>query len=104
MRLSEEDKKWIKILYRNSLNVKEIEKLLNNNFSKNAIQKHIYRHLKEFRKEHTINSALNKDKLKKDFKNIIKNNFKWMIFHNFQEYYLYILKLGGIRVWKQLKK
>ncbi len=29
MRLSEEDKKCIKILYRNGLNVKEIEKLLN---------------------------------------------------------------------------
>ena len=28
MRLSEEDKKCIKILYRNGLNVKEIEKLL----------------------------------------------------------------------------
>ncbi|WP_416188329.1 hypothetical protein [Clostridium perfringens] len=42
MRLSEEDKKCIKILYRNGLNVKEIEKLLNNEFSKDAIQKHIY--------------------------------------------------------------
>lgn len=45
MRLSEEDKKCIKILYRNGLNVKEIEKLLNNDFSKDAIQKNIYRHL-----------------------------------------------------------
>lgn len=59
MRLSEEDKKCIKILYRNGLNVKEIEKLLNNDFSKDAIQKHIYRHLKEFRNEHIINRALN---------------------------------------------
>ncbi|EDS81489.1 MULTISPECIES: hypothetical protein [Bacillota] len=75
MRLSEEDKKCIKILYRNGLNVKEIEKLLNNDFSKDAIQKHIYRHLKEFRNEHIINRALNKNKLKKEFKNIIKNNF-----------------------------
>ena len=37
MRLSEEDKKCIKILYINSLNVKEIEKLLNNDFSKDTI-------------------------------------------------------------------
>ncbi|BDU83793.1 hypothetical protein SNUCP2_35620 (plasmid) [Clostridium perfringens A] len=75
MRLSEEDKKCIKILYRNGLNVKEIEKLLNNDFSKDAIQKHIYRHLNEFRNDHIINRALNKNKLKKEFKNIIKNNF-----------------------------
>ncbi|TPG01394.1 hypothetical protein [Clostridium perfringens] len=75
MRLSEEDKKCIKILYRNDLNVKEFEKLLNNDFSKNVIQKHIYRHLNEFRNEHIINRALNKNKLKKEFKNIIKNNF-----------------------------
>ena len=58
MRLSEEDKKCIKILYRNGLNVKEIEKLLNNDFSKDAIQKHIYRHLNEFRNEHIINRSL----------------------------------------------
>ncbi|XZN67729.1 hypothetical protein ACSW85_17810 (plasmid) [Clostridium perfringens] len=80
MRLSEEDKKCIKILYRNGLNVKEIEKLLNNDFSKDAInqdaiQKYIYRHLNEFRNEHIINRSLNKNKLKKEFKNIIKNNF-----------------------------
>lgn len=75
MRLSEEDKKCIKILYRNGLNVKEIEKLLNNDFSKNDIQKHIYRYLKEFRNKNIINKALNKNKLKKEFKNIIKNNF-----------------------------
>ncbi|MCW5197796.1 hypothetical protein F1Z41_00135 [Clostridium perfringens] len=76
MRLSEEDKKCIKILYRNGLNVKEIEKLLNNDFSKDAIKKkHIYRHLNEFRNEHIINRSLNKNKLKKEFKNIIKNNF-----------------------------
>lgn len=67
MRLSEEDKKCIKTLYRNGLKVKEIEKLLNNNISKDAIKKHIYRHLKEFRKEHIINRDLNKDKLKKEF-------------------------------------
>ncbi|ABG86595.1 hypothetical protein [Clostridium perfringens] len=75
MRLSEEDKKCIKILYRNGLNVKETEKLLNNDFSKDAIKKHIYRHLNEFRNEHIINISLNKNKLKKEFKNIIKNNF-----------------------------
>ena len=75
MRLSEEDKKCIKILYRNGLNVKEIEKLLNNDFSKDAIQKNIYRHLNEFRNEHIINRSLNKNKLMKVFKNIIKNIF-----------------------------
>lgn len=32
MRLSENDKKYIKTLYRNELKVEEIEKLLNNNF------------------------------------------------------------------------
>ena len=75
MRLSEKDKKYIKIIYRNGLNLKEIEKLLNNDFSKDAIQKNIYRHLNEFRNEHIINRSLNKNKLKKEFKNIIKNNF-----------------------------
>ena len=75
MRLSEEDKKCIKILYRNGLNLNEIEKFLNNDFSKDAIKKHIYTHLKELRNEHIINRALNKNKLKKEFKNIIKNNF-----------------------------
>ena len=75
MNLSEKDKKCIKIIYRNDLNVKEIEKLLNNRFSKANIQKHIYRHLKEFKNEHIINRALNKNKLKKEFKNVIKNNF-----------------------------
>ncbi|WP_460298689.1 hypothetical protein [Clostridium perfringens] len=41
MKLSEKNKKCIKILYRNGLNIKEIEKLLNNDLSKAAIQKHI---------------------------------------------------------------
>lgn len=31
------------------------------------IFKNIYRHLKGFKKEHIINRALNKDKLKKEF-------------------------------------
>ena len=75
MRLSKEDKKCIKIFYRNGLNVKEIEKLLNNDFSKDAIQKYIYRHLNEIKNEHIINRALNKNKLKKELKNIINNNF-----------------------------
>ena len=54
MRLSEEDKKCIKILYRNGL---------------------IYRHLNEKKKKHKKNKTKNKNKLKKEFKNIIKNNF-----------------------------
>ena len=62
MRLSEEDKKCIKILYRNGLNVKEIEKWINE-------------YPRALFGEHIINRSLNKNKLKKEFKNIIKNNF-----------------------------
>lgn len=76
MRLSEEDKKSIKILYRNGLKINEIEKLLNIKLPKEVVQKHIYRHLKEFREEHFKNRFLNKDKLTKEFENIIKNNLK----------------------------
>ncbi|BDC03353.1 hypothetical protein CP118TE_30620 (plasmid) [Clostridium perfringens E] len=41
-RINQEYKKCIKILYKSALYVKEIDKLVTNNFSKDNIQKHIY--------------------------------------------------------------